>query len=239
MITLRRSSERRRHRRARSTSWSSFHSDDPDDELSMGFGALAQLLEQQVGPGSRLGPAAAAELEVLTQVLDGALIQARPDATPNLIRAGESQRWSGGDAPPPALHNPSPSYPVRAIQLWLRGGTERAPPTLEQRRFPSAERRGRLRVIASSDGRDGALQLRTQAVVFSALMEPGQHLVHALPPRRSAWLQVLDGQLRVRELQLNAGDAVGVSWERSLSFTAETAAEILLIELGELAAPSA
>jgi redox-sensitive bicupin YhaK (pirin superfamily) len=67
----------------------------------------------------------------------------------------------------------------------------------------------------------------------SALLEPGQHLVHELSPGRIAWLHLVEGEVTLGDIILTTGDGAGVTAERAVSLTAQSEAEILLLDLGE------
>jgi redox-sensitive bicupin YhaK (pirin superfamily) len=101
------------------------------------------------------------------------------------------------------------------------------------KRFSAAERQGILRVVASPDGRKGSLRIRQDASIYSAMLDPGQHLIHELSPGRRAWLHVVRGEVTLDDEVLVAGDGVGYRAERAVSFTARTEGEILLLDLGE------
>ena len=80
------------------------------------------------------------------------------------------------------------------------------------------------------------LRVRDDIRVYSAILEPGHHLAHALSPGRSGWLHVVQGEVSLGRLVLSTGDGVGVTAERSLSLTAIEESEVLLLDLtGDLA----
>jgi redox-sensitive bicupin YhaK (pirin superfamily) len=239
MILLRKSGERQRVRRSRYTGWLSFRHDDPTDDLASGFGALRQLSEQQVGPGAGLPLRESSQSELVTQVIAGTVVHGRTRVRTDQLQAGEIQRVVGARELRLRHHNPSATDSAHVIQLWFSSEAPLPAPDLEQRRFPAASRRGRLLLVASPDGRDGSLRIHHNALVYSALLERGQHLVHGLSPGRGAWLQVLSGRATLDQLWLSPGDAVAISWERSVSLTADASAELLLVELDEGSVPNA
>jgi hypothetical protein len=56
--------------------------------------------------------------------------------------------------------------------------------------------------------------------------------VHELTPRRTAWLQLLEGAVTLEDLLLGGGDGVGLTDERAVSLTANEASELLLLDFG-------
>jgi redox-sensitive bicupin YhaK (pirin superfamily) len=131
--------------------------------------------------------------------------------------------------------NASPTDWAHVFQMLLRPSSTKLESGHEQKRFSVAERRGRLRVVASPDARLGSLRVHQDILLYSAILARGQHVVHQLSPSRSAWLHVVEGDLALGEVQLSTGDGAGITAEHVVSLTANTAAELLLLDLGESA----
>ena len=106
-------------------------------------------------------------------------------------------------------------------------------PGHELKRFTVAERRGRLCVVASPDAHGGSLRISQDALMCSAVLECGQHVVHELSPGRTAWLHLVAGEVTLGDDVLTSGDGAGITAERALSVTARKETEILLVDLGE------
>jgi redox-sensitive bicupin YhaK (pirin superfamily) len=101
-----------------------------------------------------------------------------------------------------------------------------------QRRFSTAQRRGRLCVVASPDGQQGSLLIHEDALICSALLDPGQHVVREMAPGRGAWLHVVQGAVAVSDTILTTGDGAGFTEERVVSLTARESSEVLVVDLG-------
>ncbi len=129
--------------------------------------------------------------------------------------------------------NASRSNWAHVFQLLLAPSEPGLEPGHEQKRFSTAQRRGGLCVVASADARRGSLRIHQDALMCSALLEPGQHVVHELSPGRTAWLHVVEGEATLGDIVLTTGDGAGVTAERAVSLTAQSRAEILLLDLGE------
>jgi len=127
--------------------------------------------------------------------------------------------------------NPSKTEPVHFLQIWLLAAERGLPPEYEQRHFRPEDKRGRLRLIAAGDGRDGALTVHQDAAVFASLLGPGERVRHVLAAGRHAWLQLVSGAVRLNGTALAAGDGVAASEEASLEITAQGPSEFLLFDL--------
>jgi redox-sensitive bicupin YhaK (pirin superfamily) len=172
------------------------------------------------------------DAEILTYVREGALVRVQLSGAATFVHPGEFHRAPSTDAVPQGVTHAERASLSRMAVRDPRGETE-APVERaeEQRRFSAAERHGLLCVVASPDARKGSLHLRADAVVLSSILETGQHVVHELAGGRNAWLHVVSGGGALASIELNAGDGVGLSGERSVSFTARDATEILLLDV--------
>jgi redox-sensitive bicupin YhaK (pirin superfamily) len=233
MITLRRAGERHHIQHRKRDVWLTFYPLDRSDPLTDGFGALELLNEDRLAPGasSRLEPCH--DAEIVTYVLEGALAHKDSTGLSGIIQAGEFQRRTGARGIQRSESNASRSDGAHVFHIWLRPSQVEREPSQEQMRFPAADRRGVLRVIASPDGRRGSLRLHQDAQVYTAVLDPGQHLVHELQARRRAWLHIARGEATFGDLVLTSGDGAGVAAERSVSLTARESSEIFLIDLGD------
>jgi hypothetical protein len=121
---------------------------------------------------------------------------------------------------------------AHVFQIGLCSAQDGFEPGHEQKRFSSAERRGLLCIVASPDARKGSLRVHQDARMYSALLDPGQHLVHELAHGRTAWLHVVNGEVTLGEVVLTTGDGASITAERAVSITAQGESEVLLVDLG-------
>jgi redox-sensitive bicupin YhaK (pirin superfamily) len=129
--------------------------------------------------------------------------------------------------------NGSRKSAVHFLQIWIVPAARGTAPRYGQKPFPEAERRGRLRVVASPDARDGSLPIGQDALVFASLLDPGAEVRHALAPGRGAWLQVARGAVAVNGKALAAGDGAAIESEPGpeLRIVASEPSELLLFDL--------
>jgi redox-sensitive bicupin YhaK (pirin superfamily) len=128
-------------------------------------------------------------------------------------------------------HNPSRERPAHLLQIWILPERRGLAPGYEQRAFPVEERRGRLRLVASRDGRDGSITVHQNAEVYAGLLDPGRRAVHALRPGRHAWVHLARGAASLGGHRLAAGDGAAVSGEPSIALEGVEEAEILVFDL--------
>jgi redox-sensitive bicupin YhaK (pirin superfamily) len=233
MITIRRAEDRHHDRRRRREVWLTFYPQDQAETLADGFGALEILNEGRLPPGAGVSRHAHHDAEIVTYVREGALAYEESMGCSGFIHTGEFQRMTAGRGARHTHTNVSRADWTHVFQVWLCPSEAGLEPSHEQRRFSVAERRGVLCVVASPDARRGSLRIHQDAVMYSAILDPGQHVVHELPQGRSAWLHLVQGEVTLGDDVLSTGDGAGVQTERAVSFTAREETEILLFDLRE------
>jgi quercetin 2,3-dioxygenase len=232
---LRRGNERCHVRRREQDSWLTFRAQDRGDPLALGFGGLEVLNEDRLPPGAGAGVLFHRhhDAEILTYVRDGALAFEDSTGRSGVIQTGEFQRMTAGRGVRHSESNASRTNWAHAFQMWLRPSQAGLEPSCEQQLFSAAERRGGLCIVASPDGRRGSLRIHQDALIYSALLDPGQHVIHELAPHRNAWLHVVQGEVALGDMSLTSGDGAGFTSDRAVCVTAREKTEILLVELGQ------
>ena len=231
MIRVRRSRERGRSRHGWMESFHTFSFAGYHDPEFTEFRALRAINEDRVRPGAGFPTHSHRNMEIVTWVLEGELKHEDSLGNGSVIRPGEAQRMSAGKGVTHSEYNASSSTEVHFLQIWLLPAREGTDPGYEQKSFSFRERSGRLRLIASPDGRGGSLTLHQDADLFTALLSPGEEVEHITRPGRHLWLQVARGALRCGDLNLEEGDGAAISEESSLKAMATFSAELLLFDL--------
>ena len=201
------------------------------DPRHMGWGPLRVINEDRVRPATGFPTHAHRDMEIITCVLEGALEHRDSLGTGSVIRPGEVQRMTAGTGVRHSEYNASKTDPVHLLQIWIEPARTGLPPGYEQKTFPDADKRGRLRLIASSDGRDGSVTINQDAAVYATVLAPEQRVAHALPPGRRGWLQIARGTLTLNGQALAQGDGAAIEGEQALEIQGIEPAEALLFDL--------
>jgi len=197
----------------------------------MGFRALRVINEDRVQPGRGFGTHPHRDMEIISYVLEGALEHRDSLGTGSVITPGEVQRMSAGTGVTHSEFNSSRSELVHFLQIWILPERAGLPPGYEQRTFPAGEKRGKFRLVASRDGREGSVTIHQAVDLYTSVFAPGEAVTHRLTPGRSAWVQVARGAVTLNDTALSAGDGAAVSEEPLLTVTAKDQAEVLLFDL--------
>ncbi len=201
------------------------------DPAHMGFGPLRVINEDKVQPGMGFGTHGHQDMEIISYVLDGALEHKDSLGTGSVIRYGDVQRMSAGTGVQHSEFNPSRSEQVHFLQIWIIPDRARIEPSYEEKHFDAGSKRGKLRLIASSDARDGSVLVHQDVSIFASILDGDDRLEHPLAPGRLGYVHVARGTLTVNGIALEAGDALKLADVGSVVLEAGKDAEILLFDL--------
>jgi redox-sensitive bicupin YhaK (pirin superfamily) len=201
---------------------------DPD---WMGFRTLRVINDDIVQPSGGFGTHPHQDMEIVTWVLDGVVKHRDSTGSEGEIRPGEAQRMSAGTGIYHSEFNGSATDRVRLLQIWIEPAEAGMTPSYEQKEFPEQERRNRLRVIASQDGREDSVTIGQDAALYDGVLEAGVTVEHPIAAGRSAWVQVAKGKVAVNGLALEEGDGAALSGESSVRILAGEQSEVLVFDL--------
>jgi len=202
------------------------------DPQQMGFRSLRVINEDRVVPGAGFPMHGHRDMDIISYVLEGTLEHKDSLGNGARIRPGEIQRMSAGTRIMHSEFNPSKTEPVHFLQIWIIPNQVGLPPSYEQKDFPVDRRRGQLRLVAAPDGREGAVTVHQDALLFIASLQASEKVVHTVEAGRGIWLQVARGIIALNGTQLREGDGAAAEHESALEVQADTDAEFLLFDLG-------
>ncbi len=201
------------------------------DPKNMGFGPLRVINEDRVAPGEGFGKHPHRDMEIISYVLEGELEHKDSMGTGSIIRPGDVQRMSAGTGVFHSEYNPSPKNGVHFLQIWIEPEKNGIQPSYEQKFFGPEEKRGKLRLIVSPDGREGSVTIHQDAQLYAALVDGEEKITYALAGDRRAYVHVARGSVKVNGQQLGSGDALKVEGEASVILDNGDQAEVLLFDL--------
>jgi len=231
MINIRRSEQRGGGNFGWLNTRHTFSFDTYHDPNFMGFRSLRVINEDVVQAGEGFPTHPHRDMEIITYVLEGALGHKDSLGTGSVIRPGDGQRMSAGSGIRHSEMNASDKDPVHLLQIWIMPNRRGIDPSYEQKSFPTEEKQGKLRVIASPDGENGSVTINQDAKLYVSLLSPGQKVTHQLAEGRYAWLQVAKGSVELNGKLLHQGDGAAVSEEKKLTLEGKADAEVLLFDL--------
>ena len=209
-----------------SFSFSSYQ--DPDH---VQFGPLRVINEDRVQPGQGFGTHGHQDMEIISYVLEGALEHKDSLGTGSVIRVGDVQRMSAGTGVRHSEFNHSKREGVHFLQIWIIPAEQGIAPSYEEKHFDAASKQGRLRLIASSDAREGSVLIHQDAAIYASILGAGDHVSLSLAAGRLGYVHVIRGSVTVNGQALRGGDALKLSDEAALTLTDAVEAEVLVFDL--------
>lgn len=231
MIRIRKAEQRGHAQHGWLESWHSFSFADYHDANEMGWGPLRVINEDIVQPGQGFGTHGHRDMEIVTYVLSGVLEHKDSMGNGEQIRRPEVQRMSAGSGVMHSEFNASAQDEVHLLQIWIQPDVQGIRPEYEQTAFSDDDKRSRLLLIASPDGREGSLKIHQDAAMYASLPVAGDKLSHVMKAGRKAYLHVVEGSAEVNGVALARGDAAKIDGEPQLAITAHEASELLLFDL--------
>jgi redox-sensitive bicupin YhaK (pirin superfamily) len=201
---------------------------DPKHEQ---FRTLRVMNDDRIAGGGGFPMHPHRDMEIVTYVLEGALEHRDSMGNGSVIAPGDIQYMSAGTGVTHSEFNASKTEPVHLYQIWMLPEKKGLKPVYDQKNFSEAEKRGKLRVVASPDGRDGSVKIRQNNEVYAAVLGAGESVRHELKPQRHAYVQVARGSVKLNGQKLAEGDGAAISAEKAVELTGVKDAEVLLFDL--------
>lgn len=231
MITLRPAQERGYANYGWLDTWHSFSFADYHDRQHMNWGPLRVINDDTIAGDGGFGTHPHRDMEILTYVLQGALKHRDSIGTGSVIRPGEVQLMSAGSGIAHSEFNASETEPVHLLQIWIQPNVRGVEPSYQQTEFATAEKRGKLRLVASGDGAEGSVKMWQDARVYATLLDGEESVEHTPDPQRWVYVHVAQGSVYLNGIALKAGDGAKIQNESRLVLDRGQAAEVLVFDM--------
>ncbi|MBN9462126.1 MAG: pirin family protein [Burkholderiales bacterium] len=231
MLTLRKSQDRGYADHGWLKSYHSFSFAGYYDPAHMGWGNLRVINEDRIAPGTGFGKHGHRDMEIISYVLSGEL--AHQDSMGNIVAIppGDVQRMSAGTGVMHSEFNHAQDRTTHFLQIWIEPNVTGIAPGYEQKTIPDAQKRGRLRLVASPDGAQGSVTIHADASLHAGLLDGAETAELALAPGRKGYVHLVRGTLEVNGRRLDAGDAALLENERRIVLANAADAEVLVFDL--------
>jgi redox-sensitive bicupin YhaK (pirin superfamily) len=212
-------------------SWHSFSFANYYDPKHVQFRALRVINDDTVEPGGGFGTHSHRDMEIVSYVLDGSLAHKDSMGNGSIIRPGNVQRMSAGTGVQHSEFNPSQTEKVHFLQIWFIPNAAGINPSYEEKYFGDAEKRGRLRLIASPDGTDGSVTIHSDAKMFAVLLDGNEQVEHPVAQDRYIYVHVARGEAVLNDTRLQAGDGAMLDGGERVMLAQGRNAEVLVFDL--------
>ena len=231
MITVRNAEERGRANHGWLKSAHTISFADYYDPQERGFSDLLVINDDRVIAGKGFGQHPHRDMEIFSYVLEGALEHKDTLGTGSVIKPGDVQLMSAGSGVAHSEFNHSKAQPVHFLQIWIVPNVRGATPRYQQQHFSNDEKRGKLRLIISPDGKQGSLKVRQDARVYAGLFDGEEQATLTLPGNRHAYVHVARGSIELNGQLLREGDGVRMRKEQVIELSNGRDAEVLVFDL--------
>jgi len=197
------------------------------------FGVLRVLNDDTVAPGMGFGKHPHDNMEIISIPLEGDLEHGDSTGTVAVIKQGDVQVMSAGTGIIHSEKNKNNNQQVKFLQIWVFPNKKNVQPRYDQKTFSDADKQNKLATVVSPVGtNDDGVQLHQDAWFHLGKLDNGTELSYDLKKKgNGVYAFVLGGDVTINEIALNHRDGLGISDTNSLSIKADSAAEILLMEV--------
>lgn len=201
------------------------------DPAHMGFGTLRVINEDRVRPGKGFGTHGHENMEIISYVIDGALEHKDSMGNGSVIRPGDVQRMTAGTGVTHSEFNHSAEAPVHFLQIWILPEKDGLDPGYEEKRFEREDKQDQLRLVASREARDGSIRVHQDVDLYASILSPNSEVTHEFAEGRRGWMQVVNGSIRLNDVEMTAGDGAAIADVDQVTVAALDTSEVLLFDL--------
>lgn len=202
-----------------------------DDPNQRGFRSLRVLNEDKIMPGTGFPIHSHRNMEIFTIVNKGRLAHQDNMEHNSILAPGQIQIMSAGTGITHTELNASDKEEVKFLQIWVVPNANNLQPSYQEKYISSSDRENKWRLILSIDGRDGSLIIHQDVNVYLADLEKGKKLTCPITSQRYGWLQIIEGSLKINDINLMFGDGLSITNENSVEIEAQDSARLLFLDL--------
>ncbi len=208
------------------------------DARFMGYRDLRVINHDLIAASSGFPMHGHRDMEIITYVLNGAV--EHQDSLGNKAQtvAGDVQVMHAGRGIRHSEYNPLADQELELLQIWIQPTEKSLDAGYVQKSYSYEDKRNKLLLVASPDGRDGSLQIHAKARLFAGVIEQGIELIKPMVATLAQsesvgiWIQVAQGSVNVNGEVLQKGDAIALEKEEAARILGvDASSEILLFEL--------
>lgn len=210
-------------------SFSFAHYYDPE---RIHFGALRVLNDDIVAGGMGFGTHPHDNMEIISIPLQGDLEHKDSMGNTGVIRQNDVQIMSAGTGIQHSEYNKNKDKQVNFLQVWVFPKEKNITPRYDQKTFKPEERVNNFQEIVAPVANGSGVQINQDAWFNLGKFEKGKEVNYSLHDKsHGVYVFVLDGDVKVNGQILNKRDGLGVWDTNTVSITADSNTELLLIEV--------
>lgn len=197
------------------------------------FGVLRVLNDDTVAGGMGFGTHPHDNMEIISIPTEGDLEHKDSMGNTQVIRQGDVQVMSAGTGIQHAEKNKNHDKPVKFFQIWVFPNKKNVTPRYAQEQFPDSDKHNKLLTVVSPIGTsDGGVQINQEAWFSIGKLDKGSTVSYTLKNKNNGvYAFIIEGDATINGVALNRRDGLGITETGAVVIAADTAAEILLMEV--------
>jgi redox-sensitive bicupin YhaK (pirin superfamily) len=196
------------------------------------FGALRVLNDDVIGEGMGFGTHPHDNMEIITIPLEGDLAHKDSMGNAATIKNGDVQVMSAGTGIQHSEFNPNPGLKTKSLQIWIFPNKRDVTPRYQQISLNKEDRNNKLQQILSPNPDDDGVWIHQDAWFHMGKFDEGLSTTYDLKKQgNGVYAFLLSGNVTINGQELATRDALGIWDFEQLNITANTASEILLMEV--------
>ncbi|OXA96191.1 pirin family protein [Flavobacterium hercynium] len=196
------------------------------------FGALRVLNDDTIAAGMGFGTHPHDNMEIITIPLEGDLAHKDSMGNTEIIKNGDIQVMSAGTGVQHSEFNPNEDQQTKLLQIWLFPNKRNVAPRYQQITLDVADRHNKFSQILSPNADDEGVWIHQDAWFNMGNFDAGTSTTYNLKKEgNGVYAFILKGNVTINGQELNTRDAMGISDFETLNITANTEAEILLMDI--------
>ncbi len=203
------------------------------DEKRMNFGVLRVLNDDVIAGGMGFGTHGHSDMEIITIPLSGSLAHKDSMGNSEVIHTDEIQVMSAGTGVRHSEYNASPDKEVSLLQIWIMPNKTGVTPRYQQIKLNRDDRKNKLQQILSPSEVEGEVWIHQNAYFSLANFEKGHSMTYDLKDKKNngLYIFVISGEIKVNDQDLSPRDGYSIWDIDSISITALTNCEFLLMDV--------
>jgi len=210
----------------------SFSFADYYDPKRVGFGALRVLNNDTIEPDSGFEMHPHENMEIITIILKGSLEHKDSKGNHGIIKEGEVQYMSAAEGVYHSEKNPSKTQSVELFQIWIYPNVKGGEPRYREFDLHSINKIDAWSTVASPDGRDGSIEIRQNAFLYTTTLQKGSSIeLENLDESRGIFLMVVEGSVEIEGDILGRRDELQIQERSRYSLKAHEQSKLMMFDL--------
>lgn len=208
-------------------SFANYHNPD-----RMHFGALRVLNDDTVEAGKGFGTHPHDNIEIISIPLEGDLEHKDSMGNVSVIRHGDIQVMSAGTGIFHSEYNKNKDQRVKFLQIWVFPNKKNVTPRYDQITLNLDDRHNKLQQVLSPNPDDEGVWIHQNAWFHLGKFDKGVSAEYKIKAAgNGVYAFILSGEITINSQALSSRDGFGISNVDQLTISADTEAEVLLMEV--------